>query len=603
MAKAKSQPKERKVQEAAEEFGNPTFLKSLRFQTLALNLGMLVMFILTAVIVASSLSGMTEQAENVSYNISEVLKYEGEAKETVQEIYGDAAVISLNAENMTKAEIADWQSSQDEYAANITSNMGSMEELLNNMGLTDALAEAQTLESAMDTYVSAAQAVYDAAAAGNFDKTEGMMDDIESGIEAVDAQISVMDQKLDEAIAGIRPALEQREHSAMRRVIIVMVLFIIVLVLNILLTYMRINKKITAASDEIQVMIDKIKAGRGDLTARIRTRSDTELYHIIHGVNEFIENLQGILREVKDGTVVLEDSSSSITSKIQKASDSVTNTSAALEELSASMQNVSTTAEIINDKLDDVRRATQEIDDEAESGAERAKQIQVEADTIKTDAGKKKDSTGVKMQELSEVLGQSVKDSEKVKQIGDLTNEILSIASQTNLLALNASIEAARAGEAGKGFAVVAEEISELAANSRDTAGNIQLISEDVTKAVKTLSDNAMEVMDFINTTVLADYDAFVETGEKYENTADIIEEMLDNFKAKADNLNEIMDEMADGVSSITSSVQESTSAIGMSAENSTEIVSEINGISEAMDENNRVADQLSASAARFEHM
>ena len=64
MAKAKSQPKERKVQEAAEEFGNPTFLKSLRFQTLALNLGMLVMFILTAVIVASSLSGMTEQAEN-----------------------------------------------------------------------------------------------------------------------------------------------------------------------------------------------------------------------------------------------------------------------------------------------------------------------------------------------------------------------------------------------------------------------------------------------------------------------------------------------------------------------------------------------------------
>ena len=207
------------------------------------------------------------------------------------------------------------------------------------------------------------------------------------------------------------------------------------------------------------------------------------------------------------------------------------------------------------------------------------------------------------MQELSEVLGQSVKDSEKVKQIADLTNEILSIASQTNLLALNASIEAARAGEAGKGFAVVAEEISELASNSRDAAGNIQSISEEVTKAVRTLSDNAMEVMDFINTTVLTDYDAFVETGEKYEKTAEIIEEMLESFKEKADNLNEIMDEMANGIMTITSSVQESSSAIGMSAENSTEIVSEINGISEAMDENNRVADQLSASAARFAHM
>ena len=267
------------------------------------------------------------------------------------------------------------------------------------------------------------------------------------------------------------------------------------------------------------------------------------------------------------------------------------------------MENVSTTAGAINDKLDDVRAATQAIDDEAEDGTQRAKQIQLEADAIKVEAGKKKSSTGAKMQELSEVLGQSVKDSEKVKQIADLTNEILSIASQTNLLALNASIEAARAGEAGKGFAVVAEEISELASNSRDAAGNIQSISEEVTKAVRTLSDNAMEVMDFINTTVLTDYDAFVETGEKYEKTAEIIEEMLESFKEKADNLNEIMDEMANGIMTITSSVQESSSAIGMSAENSTEIVSEINGISEAMDENNRVADQLSASAARFAHM
>ena len=595
---AKTQPRGQETKEA-EYFGNPTFLKSLRFQTLALNLGMLCMFILTAVIVATSLSGMTEQAYNVSYNIAEVLKFEGEAKEAVQEMYGDAAVVSLNAENMSKADIADWQSSQDGYADTINTSMSSMEELLNRMGLSNCYSEAQVLHGMMDTYIAAVQKVYDAAAAKEYQKTEGMMDEIEEGIEAVDAQIQTMDTDLDLAIADIKPALQQREHKAMMHVVIVMVLFIFVLVVNVVLTYVRINKKISSASDEIRVMIDKIKAGRGDLTARIRTRSDTELYHIIHGVNEFIENLQDILREVKNGTVVLEDSSSAITSKIQKASDSVTNTSAALEELSASM----TTAGAINDKLDDVRAATQAIDDEAEDGTQRAKQIQLEADAIKVEAGKKKSSTGAKMQELSEVLGQSVKDSEKVKQIADLTNEILSIASQTNLLALNASIEAARAGEAGKGFAVVAEEISELASNSRDAAGNIQSISEEVTKAVRTLSDNAMEVMDFINTTVLTDYDAFVETGEKYEKTAEIIEEMLESFKEKADNLNEIMDEMANGIMTITSSVQESSSAIGMSAENSTEIVSEINGISEAMDENNRVADQLSASAARFAHM
>lgn len=102
------------------------------------------------------------------------------------------------------------------------------------------------------------------------------------------------------------------------------------------------------------------------------------------------------------------------------------------------------------------------------------------------------------MEELSGVLEKSVKDSEKVSQINELTKVILDIASQTNLLALNASIEAARAGEAGKGFAVVAQEISALADNSRQTAGNIQIISNEVTEAVKSLAENAMQLHLFL---------------------------------------------------------------------------------------------------------
>ncbi|WP_305803655.1 methyl-accepting chemotaxis protein [Butyrivibrio sp. LC3010] len=177
------------------------------------------------------------------------------------------------------------------------------------------------------------------------------------------------------------------------------------------------------------------------------------------------------------------------------------------------------------------------------------------------------------------------------------------MASQTNLLALNASIEAARAGEAGKGFAVVAGEISSLAENSRQTAGNIQVISNEVTNAVKSLSDNALEVIDFINNTVIADYDSFVETGDKYEQAAILMDEMLEKFTSKADNLNIIMDKMADSVGSITESVKQSSETIGLSATNSTEIVGEIQGIDNAMSENNKVTETLNQRTSIFENL
>lgn len=74
----------------------------------------------------------------------------------------------------------------------------------------------------------------------------------------------------------------------------------------------------------------------------------------------------------------------------------------------------------------------------------------------------------------------------------------MEIASQTNLLALNASIEAARAGEAGKGFAVVATEIGNLANQSSETVGNINVIMEEISIAVNHMTDSLEETTEFL---------------------------------------------------------------------------------------------------------
>ena len=107
-------------------------------------------------------------------------------------------------------------------------------------------------------------------------------------------------------------------------------------------------------------------------------------------------------------------------------------------------------------------------------------------------------------------------------------------------------------------------------------------------------------VLDFIKTDVTKDYDSFVETGNKYENTADTMNTMLITFKDKADYLNGIMSDMANSVSSITNSVSESSQAITLSAQNTMEIVGDMSGISEAMDHNVEVTGKLNAATRKF---
>lgn len=463
------------------------------------------------------------------------------------------------------------------------------------------LDAANNIKNIYASYKEEYLTVIDAGEKGDVNTIVGVVyGDAATNLAGLKEQLVIMDEQLKIAKADSTAEVIASNKKAMSLVIVLTLVYICVIAAFLWINYRTVGKKVNEIAGEINNIIADINNNKGDLTVRVQTETSSELVNVKNGFNHFIETLQGILKNVKDGTVVLTESSDNMTKQIHLASDNITSTSAALQELSASMQNVSETADTINQRLGEVRNATNNINSGVNEGISKAEEIHTEAAEIKKDAQTKKDNTGNKMETLSGVLEQSVKDSEKVAQISELTNVILDIASQTNLLALNASIEAARAGEAGKGFAVVAEEISSLAENSRQTAGNIQNISNEVTAAVQSLANNAMHVLDFINSTVLNDYDSFVETGEKYESTASFINDILDHISDQTTQLNNIMKEMVDAISSITESVQQSSDAITQSAGNSQDIVDEITGISTAMDTNNDVTNRLNESTHKF---
>ena len=577
------------------------FFQSITFQNIIVNVVILAAFIIYVVISNSAMQSVKSLATVASENQLICAQESAALRQDVVRI-SDEINRTLGQFEAGKEMPAEEFANMEGYMNDIGSHLDYMDASEPFGYLPDGQERVYNLRASAEALVAAAGAVENFIISGDFTGAIGCVSgDYGTSLVATNDALDAIDEGINSLNDGFSAYLDGYIAQVSLKGYIGMALVVALIILSFVLSFVRINKTILGISYELQAIINNINKGKGDLTARINTKTKTELALISDCINQFLGTLQGVIRDVKDGATVLTSSADSVIVKIQSASDNVTNTSAAMEELAASMENVATTTGDLHDRLSLVKEATDAIDEEARAGSEKANEIKAEADSIKREANAKKENTGTKMEELSKVLEESVKESEQVNQIGDLTNEILDIASQTNLLALNASIEAARAGEAGKGFAVVADEISTLAANSRDTAGNIQEISAKVTTAVKTLSDNAVQVIDFINQNVLADYDAFVDTGVKYENTATMIDEMLATFTEKANNLNGVMAEMSDRIESISNSVNESSNAISMSATATTEIVGEIQGINDAMDQNNDVTKQLNASTQKFE--
>ena len=240
------------------------------------------------------------------------------------------------------------------------------------------------------------------------------------------------------------------------------------------------------------------------------------------------------------------------------------------------------------------------ISEQSEHILHYASEMQDRATKLENTAVTNKDTTSTMIQEILSTLQQAIENSKSVEEVNALTDEILNISSQTNLLALNASIEAARAGEAGKGFAVVADEIRVLADSSRETAGNIQQINAKVVTAVEELVKNSENIVTYINENVLKDYDGFVDSGHKYRADADYINEVMTSFTDSVDHLRQTMNEVVENVNDVSSAVEQGAEGVANAAENTTQLVGEMETIMKEIDDSNQNISDLSTQTNRF---
>ena len=371
---------------------------------------------------------------------------------------------------------------------------------------------------------------------------------------------------------------------------IMVIIIIIAVVLCIELIVIKPLKKI---DKELGVIIDEINQDRGDLTKRININRKDEIGKVATNINVFIEKLQTIMQKITSNSKQLDETVGNVVGKVNTANGSACDISAVMEELSATMEEVAATVKnidentaVANTKVDKMTIETGNVVDYSNEMNERAIKLQETAQA-------NKDETTKMVGSIIEELKNAMKESKKVEKISQLTSDILSISSQTNLLALNASIEAARAGEAGKGFAVVADEIRELAESSRNTANNIQEINEMVISAVEGLISSSNKIVDYVDETILPDYDDFVSSGKQYNDDSTHIKNIMDEFTGLSNDMQKTIKSMVDAINGITKAVEESADGVTSAAMSVDSLVADMNDVNKEMDTNQNVSDKL----------
>lgn len=306
-----------------------------------------------------------------------------------------------------------------------------------------------------------------------------------------------------------------------------------------------------------------------------------------------ITPIRGTVNTLQESSEKLDSVTGEVLRHARTSGQSARGLSSLAQSLSQAIQKVASNASNINNSAADIRGDVNDMAEECSAITEYSSAMKLRANEMEASAQTNTEVIRRKASDILEVLNEAIENSKSVDQVNSLTKDIVAISSTTNLIAINASVEAMRAGDAGKGFAVVAREIKGLADSSGETAKRIQEVNEIVTNAVHNLSRHSQDMADYLNKTILTEFQEFVCSGRQYKEDADYVKEMIDAFNSRADRLRNSMSEIADSIGSITRAIDEGAAGITGVADSTKSLVEDMTDITNRMDINREIVEDL----------
>lgn len=396
----------------------------------------------------------------------------------------------------------------------------------------------------------------------------------------------------------VQMSQSELQEPVKKLVLFMVIISIITLALTVVIVLLQVNniaksiKKVCGFSKSLS---------EGDFTLEpLTVTQNNELGLMGDALNDMYLSNRTVIKNISEHSIHINDSSEKLKTSSSILLDGFKNIQKSMSTINEATLSSSAATEEVNASAEEVAASVGFLNQETMDNKNMSAEIKKRADTLGTTTKESQEVAVNLSGQFERQLEVSIENSKVVANIGEMAKVIAGIAEQINLLALNASIEAARAGEQGKGFAVVASEIGNLASETASAVDEIQKTIGEVQIAFKNLSNDAKDLLSFVQDRVQPDYAAFVETANQYGKDAEYFAQSADKISNMADGITHIMHEVTDAIQSIAESSQETSEVSGnilQAVDDVADVVDEVNDMS---DNQQKIAGELEEIVSKF---